>query len=61
MIIIDAINEAISKINKCKICALIKAYILIFKFSAKSKILNQSFFHITYDLIQLNIIMNKNQ
>ena len=63
MTIIDAINfnETVSKINKCEICALIKAHILIFRFSAKSKTSNKSFFRITYDLIQLNIIMNKNQ
>ena len=62
MTIIDTIdfNEAVFKINKCKICALAKAHKLIFRFSAKSKISNKLFFRVTYDLIQLNIIMNKN-
>ena len=61
MTIIDAINKAVFKINKCEICILTKTYKLIFQFSAKSKTSDKSFFRITYDLIQLNIIMNKNQ
>ena len=61
MIIIDAINEAISKTNKYEICVLTKTHKLIFQFSAKSKTSDKSFFRIIYDLIQLNIVMNKNQ
>ena len=52
---------AVSKINKCKICALAKAHKIIFRFSAKAKTSNKSFFNVTYNLIQLNAIMNKNQ
>ena len=61
MIITNAINEIIFKINKCEIYALIKAHKIIFRFFAKSETLDKLFFCITYDLIQLNIIMNKNQ
>ena len=63
MTIIDAIDfsEAVFKINKCEICALAKAYKLIFRSFAKSETSDKSFFRIMYDLIQLNIVMNKDQ
>ena len=62
MTIIDAIDfsETISKTNKCEICVLTKAHMLISQFFAKSKTSDKSFFRITYDLIQLNTVMNKN-
>ena len=61
--IIDIKNAAyaVSKINKCKICALAKAHKIVSRFSAKAKTSDKLFFCITYDLIQLNAIMNKNQ
>ena len=53
--------HAIFKINKCEICALVKVHKIVSRFSAKAETSNKSFFRITYDLIQLNAAMNKNQ
>ena len=58
---IKDVTHAVFKINKCKMCVLAKAHKIVFRFSAKTKTSDKSFFRITYDLIQLNAAMNKNQ
>ena len=58
---IKDVTHAVFKINKCEMCALTKVHKIVFRFSAKAKTSDKSFFCITYDLIQLNATMNKNQ
>ena len=54
-------KKSISKINKCEICAFIKTHKIVLRFFKKSKTSKKSFFRITYDLVVMNTIMNKNQ
>ena len=54
-------SKAIFKINKCEICALTKAQKIISRSSAKFKMSEKSFFQIIYNLIDLDVVMNKDQ
>ena len=54
-------KESIPKITKCKECALFKAHRIVSRFITKSKTLKKLFFRITYNLIVMNIIINKNR
>ena len=54
-------KESVSKINKCETCTFIKTHKIVSRSFEKSKTSKKSFFRITYDLVVMNTIMNKNQ
>ena len=54
-------KKTVSAINECEECALAKAHRIISRSSSKSETSNKSFYRITYDLIDMNTTMNKNQ
>ena len=55
-------DKKTSKTNECETCALSKAHQIIFRFNQKSEFSKEKSFHrVTYDLMQLNSIMNKDQ
>ena len=47
--------------NKCETCALSKAYRIVSRSPAKSETSNKPFFRVTYDLIQMNTALNKDE
>ena len=54
-------QKSVFKINKCEECAFTKAYKIVSRFFDKLETSEKSFFCITYDLIVINIAMNKDQ
>ena len=55
-------NKKISKTNECEGCTLLKVHPTIFRYNQKLKVSKETSFHqITYNLMQLNSVMNKGQ
>ena len=54
-------KKSVPKTNKCEECAFFKAHKIVSRSFEKSETSKKSFFRITYDLVAMNTIMNKNQ
>jgi hypothetical protein len=54
-------NNSVSKINECESCALSKMHRIIFKSADNAESFDKSFFRVTYDLMQLSLVFNKDE
>lgn len=54
-------KNAVPKTNKCEACALSKAHRIVSRSSAKAETSDKPFYRISFDLMQLNPALNKDQ